>query len=553
MGRFRRSRATIAVLALTLLIAACGGGDDTAEDTGIDEPVDTADESTDAAAGDEATDPADDADEPADDPDEADEAGDRDQVSIAVANFPPSAEPWTGVGSPGQYVWSAVFDALTVIGEDGTPQPALATEWENVDDTTWEFTLREGVTFHDGSPVTVEDVVGTFELLLSEEGAAAYGSHVGNYGFIDTVTASDDTTVQITTSAPSPLVPAAISIVYIAPMAYFEEVGAETFATEPIGTGPYMSTSWGSDRIQLERYEDSWRETTIPQLEYVNLNDPASRTQALQSGQVDVIIAGSADALGQLESEGFTSYVANSGRLMSLAMITNEGGPLAEREVRQAMNHAVDRTAIAEALVGGLTEASAWPPPGVNGHDPDREPYPFDADLARELLESAGYGDGFDISAEVTLGAFPADREIYEATASYLSEVGIDLELTEIDFAQDWLPKYTGAGGADWAGEAFGSTWVSPPLLDAVRPLTQYRCDWSNPWFCNEELDTMLADVNSELDPDARDAQLGELLDVVYEEAPALWLIELVELWATDADLEGWEVHSFNPTFEQLR
>ena len=534
-----KRRPLIAAVALALTIAACGG--DNADEP--EEPPASEDAEDDGAAEDEGGDDG-----------EADAGDDEvaDSVSIAVANFPPSAEPWTGVGSPGQFMWSAVFDALTVVDEEGTPQPALAESWEAVDETTWQFTLRDGVEFHNGDSLTVDDVVGTFELLLSEEGAASYGSHVGNYRFIEGVTAVDDSTVEITTSSPSPLLPAAISIVYIVPIEYFDEVGAGTFATEPIGTGPYQSTNWGSDRIEMELYDASWRTAQVPSLEFVNLNDPAARNQALESGQVDIILASGADAVQELEAGGYNSYVARSGRVMSLAFITDEGGPLAEQEVRQALNYAVDKNAIAEALVGGLTEASAWPPEGVNGYDPDRDPYPYDPELAQELLEEAGYGDGFEMTAEVTLGAFPADREIYESVAAYLADVGVELELVQVDFAQEWLPKYIGSGGADWEGEAFGSTWVSPPLLDGVRPLTQYRCDWSNPWFCDEELDSLLDQVNNEFDTAARNEVLGETLDYVREQAPTLWLIETVDLWVTSPDVTGWEVHSFNPTFSEL-
>ena len=212
----------------------------------------------------------------ADDEAEGGDGEPADSIAIAVANFPPSAEPWTGVGSPGQFLWSAVFDALTVIDEDGTPQPALAESWESIDELTWQFTLRDGVEFHNGSALTADDVVGTFELLLSEEGAASYGSSIGNYNFIDTVTAVDDATIEFSTSSPSPLLPAAISIAYIVPIDYFNEVGASTFATEPIGTGPYQSAEWGSDRVEMEVYDASWRTAQVPSIEFVNLNDPAA-------------------------------------------------------------------------------------------------------------------------------------------------------------------------------------------------------------------------------------------------------------------------------------
>lgn len=525
--------AAAVVASLALLAASCSDGGDTSE--------------TESPAGD--TTPT---QQETDGEDAGDDQSAEGPVTVAVANFPGSGVPWVQVGSPGQYVWSAIFDALTVIGADGEPQPALAESWESVDETTWRFNLRQGVEFHNGEPFTAEAVTSTFDLLMSEEGSSKYPAHVRNYGDIESVTATDDSTIEIVTASPNPLLPNEISIVYIVPPQYWQEVGEETFATEPVGTGPYEVTTWDTQTIRLEQAENSWRQTQVPVIEYVVINDPAARVQALQSGQAQIIQSVSPDQLPTLEEEGFTSYVAPSGRLMSLVFISNKGGPLAEQAVRQALNYAVDKEAIANELLHGLTQPTAWPPEGVNGYDPEREPYPYDPEQARQLLEEAGHGDGFDMMAEVTLGAFPADREIYEATAGYLSEIGVNLELQEIDFAQEWLPKFTGSDGADWSGEAFGGTWVSPPLMDAIRPFAWNSCGWVNEWFCDEQAEELVNEVNSTFDVEQRNETLHQLLDRNMDNPPALFLIELVEFWAHAPEVTGWETHAFNPTYGEL-
>jgi peptide/nickel transport system substrate-binding protein len=522
---------------LVLVAAACTGSSEGAQGEGSDGASRTPGDSSDTGG------------ESGEDSD----GGGGEPLTIALGNMPPSGVPWTGVGTPGQYVWSGVFDALTVIDESGEPAPALASSWESIDETTWRFELREGVEFHNGETLDAEAVKATYDLLLSEEGSSKYSAHTRNYSGITGIEVVDDMTVEINTESPSPLLPNKVSIVYIVPPEYFEEEGAESFATAPVGTGPYEVATWNPDTIRMERADSSWRdEASVETIEYVLISDSAPRVQALQSGQVDNIVSPSPDQFDQLESEGFTGYTASAGRLMSLTFVSNEGGPLANQKVRQALNYAVDKQAIAEELVAGLTQPTAWPPQGVNGYDESREPYPYDPERARQLLEEAGYGDGFDINAEVTVGSFPADREIYEAAAGYLSDIGVNVTLNEIDFNSEWLPKFTGSGGADWSGNAFGSTWNAPPVLDAIRPFEWQSCGWSNEWFCDQQAEELVNEVNSTFDREQRNDVLNQLLDRNMEDPPALFLIELVDFWMHSPDLEGWKVNAFNPSYSEL-
>lgn len=473
-------------------------------------------------------------------------------LQIALGNFPPSGVPWAGVGSPGQYVWDAVFDALTRIDADGNVAPGLATEWESVDKTTWEFALREGVEFSNGEPLDADAVVATFDILLSEKGQSTYSAHVGNYSSVDEVRAVDERTVRVTTSEPDPLLPAALSIVYIVPPEYWAEAGAEEFATAPIGTGPFKVEQWDSNTIALGAYGDSWRNTNVADVEFLHLEDPASRVQALRSGQIDVVTGASPDQLKGLEGDDFNVFASHNGRLMSLIFATENSEPLQDERVRLALNYAVDKKTIAQELVAGYTAPTAWPPKGVNGYDPERAPIPYDPQRARQLLQEAGHGDGFDLVAEITTGSFPADRQIYEAVAGYLGEVGVNLELKEIDFASEWLPKFSGSGDKTWIGGAAGSTWNAPPLMDAIRPFAWNSCGWVNEWYCDPVAEEMINEVNSTFDDDARAKQLAELLDHTMTHPPALFLVELVDLWATAPGVEGLSVNAFNISWEDI-
>jgi peptide/nickel transport system substrate-binding protein len=523
--------ATVAVLAL--VVAACTTG---AETTTTPAPVTTAAPAT--------TEP------PAPPPTEPPPPK---SITVGMGNLPPSGVPWTGTGSPGQYVWAQVFDALTFIGPDGSVQPALATSWEAVDDTTWRFTIREGATFQNGEPVDAAAVEATFGVLLSEDGRATFSANVNNYKHIDSVTAIDDITVEIKTSRPDVLIPNVLSIAYIVPPAYYAEVGAEGFATAPVGTGPFASVEWTDQKVTLAAWDGSWRGVpSIDSLEFLNLNDPAARTQALQSGQIDIAQSISPDQIAPLSDDGFTIFSGSRGSVQSLALIANRGGPLAIKEVRQALNLAVDTKAIVDQLLQGVAAQGVWAIEGVNGYDPARDPYGYDPDAARQLLADAGFPNGFDMVAEVTTGAFPADADIYEAMKGYLADVGVNVELRQIDFVGDWLPKFLGRDGADWEGDAFGLSWNAAPLMDAIRPFNFYSCGWLNEFFCDQDAEDLITQINGTFDVAERNALLGQLLDMTKDSPPAIWLVEVVELWAHSADVTGFSVDNFNVRFENV-
>lgn len=473
-------------------------------------------------------------------------------LRVGVAEMPPSGVPWSGVGAPGQYVWSNVFDALTVIGSDGAVHGALAMSWTARDPKRWDFELRPGVTFSNGEKADAEAVVQTLRFLLSPSGRAQFATHVSNYAYLTGASALDDQTVEVTSSQANALVPNALSIVYVVPPRYFQQQGVDGFAAHPIGTGPFTVSEWGADRIVLSRRTGgSWRGSpSVDEVQVLPLRDPAARLQALQSGQVDVADDLEPDQLDGLRRRGFGVVNAARAAIMSLALITNQGGPLQKAEVRQALNLAVDRDAMAKDLYRGLSRPAVWPVQGVHGYSATRRSFAHDPARARQLLAAAGYPDGFTITAEVVVGQFPADAEIYQAMAADLKQVGVTVNLVTVDFASQWLPKFSGR--AKWAGDAFGLSWNAAPLMDGIRPFTYFACRYAAQFFCDAQAQPLIDRVNDTFEPGARDAALRDLLDYTTQNPPAVLLVESRELWASRGTVEGLSVAAFNVPLEKV-
>ena len=179
--RMKGVRRTLVLFAALALVATACGDDEGGDTTSTTQPAATSTTASDGATTTTAA------------PTTTTEAPPPEAVTIKVGlgNMPPSAMPYLGAGSPGQYVWSNLFDGLTRIGPDGAAEPALAESWSVADDNlTWTFELRDGVTFSNGEALDAAAVAATYDTVLSEDGRATYSANVNNYGFIESVTAS---------------------------------------------------------------------------------------------------------------------------------------------------------------------------------------------------------------------------------------------------------------------------------------------------------------------------------------------------------------------------
>ncbi len=473
------------------------------------------------------------------------------ELRFAMANLPRSqGNPYTENGSPSTYTWSAIFDALTRVGADGTLQPALATRWSPLADNRWRFELREGVRFTNGEPFDAHTVVAVVDWLRSEEGRRTV---IGNeLRSLAEAVAIDEHTVELVSTRPDAILPNRMSAVLMVPREAWARLGPDGFALQPHGTGPFRVVEWSERErtVRLVANPESWRAPRLTALTLRGLPDKAVRVQALRSREVDMTLIDIED-VDFLQARGFSVNHSPSMQVMALAFNAERDppSPVADVRVRQALNHAVDKQAIADILLQGMVRPSGQPASFVTtGYHPHIEPYAYDPARARALLAEAGWPDGFDMTIHVAEGGVPGASQIYQVVVQYLSRIGVRARLQVRPFPA-WLRDYL---AGTMSADMFGLPWNSAPYNDVMRPIEYYSCAKRRPFFCAPELMPLIEAAGSELDPKRREAVLQALALHTHELAPSLFLVEQMDLFAHRVGVEDLVVANRVPVYERL-
>ncbi len=387
-------------------------------------------------------------------------------LTIGVVTEPEkSPDPITDGSLAGYNIYYNLFDQLTKLDADGVIQPSLATEWVSNDDfTEWTFTLRDDVEFHDGTPLTAEDVVFTYETVL----ATPDSDNLGYMGMLESVAATDDTTVVFTLNSPFSPWPSITTAQSIVPEEVYSELGSEGFAAAPVGSGPFSFVSWtrGIDYV-LESNADYWGGAPqVDTLTFQTVADEEARLNGVISGSLDIALI-SPNQVSAVEGSGvdIASRPANGTTFLGINSTT---GPLADAAVRQAVWHAIDREELVSAVLAGRAVPNDQiVAPNVAGYVDGAEGPAYDPDLAASLLAEAGY-DGTPIPIEyATDGRIPMSSEIAQAIAGYLEAAGFTVELVGMDQASLSGRIY---GTVDMAG-LYLNTWA-PSTMDGDMPIT---------------------------------------------------------------------------------
>lgn len=290
-----------------------------------------------------------------------------------------------------------IFDSLVGTTLEGQVVPNLATAWRVVDDFTFEFDMVSGVTFSNGEPLTSDDVVFTFERVITEGAVDGQTSpRAGLLGPLVSVEAVDEDTVRFHYSAtfPQELLLQALVHFQIVPHDYITEAGVAAFTAQPIGSGPFTYAGGALDgQVTLQRNGSYWRGAPALQtLVFRMMPEPSTRVAALLSGEVQIIQAVPPDLVDRIEGvPGFSVHTAPGTRAYAIEL-NNATEPFNDVRVRQALNYAIDWDSILTNIYRGYAErlATAFLPSGF-GFDADLEPYPYDPERARALLQEAGY------------------------------------------------------------------------------------------------------------------------------------------------------------------
>jgi peptide/nickel transport system substrate-binding protein len=445
-----------------------------------------------------------------------------------------------------------IFDALINQDDQQHLTPALATAWRAIDDTTWEFTLRQGVTFHDGTPFTAEDVAASIRRIPNIRNSPS--SFLPFVRPIKRVTVVDPHTIRFETDGPFPLLPSNLSRISIHP-ARFENASLEDFNSgrAAIGTGPFKFVSFTpGDRIVVERNSSYWGGAPAwDRVTFRIVTTDAARVAGLIAGDFDVIEnVPTADVARLRRQSQVQIATATSNRVMYLHLdtareqspfvMTAEGtaGPnvLRDLHVRQAISRAIDRAALVDRIMDGQgVPAAQLVPEGYFGYAPSLTVLPFDRNAPRALLAEAGLPHGFRLTLHASNDRYPNDERQAQAIAQMLTRAGIPTQVVvqpaSIFFTRASALEYSMilAGAAAETGEAAS---VLRPLLETFDPAkgagTGNRGRYSNAEF-DATLDRALATV----DDAARERLLSRATEIGIGDLGVIPLFFLVNSWAT--------------------
>jgi peptide/nickel transport system substrate-binding protein len=495
-SRRRWSRLLALLMAFGLVAAACGDSDD----------------DTSAPGGDAAP------TEPADTDGNGNGAVDDEVASGGTLRYGDSLGPSrfdahrSTIGQDIRF-FAPVYDRLVHLSAEGDFIPGLATDWSFSDDgLSMELNLRQGVTFHDGEPFNAEAVKANLERGQTVEGSSV----AADLADITAIEAVDEHTVRLTLDQPNAILPGLFSHragVMISPAAFDNP----DLDVAPVGAGMYRVAEYRiDDRIIYERYEDYWdTEAAGPDtIELRILADDQTRMNALRSGEVDVAILRGTQ-IDEAEMSGFN--VHSQPALTYLVLYLNRAQAEFENElVRRAMNHAIDRQGIIDAVLFGAGDAAVQPfPEGYFAYNPDYpgDYYEYDPDRARELLAEAGLPDGFEFEMLVTaLGVYV---QAGEAVQAMLAEVGINANIRQVEAAQTADVYY-----AQQDGDALVSQWGGRPDPQMTMELQFTSTGFSNPGrHTTPEFEELNAQAKAALDADDRAELLREMSGAVAENA----------------------------------
>jgi peptide/nickel transport system substrate-binding protein len=411
--------------------------------------------------------------------------------------------------------------------------PLLAESARSLDDLNWEIKLRKNVTFSDGEPFNAETVKANIDYIMNKENNSVRRVRID---LVKSTTVVDEHTVRITTEKPYPTLLEGLTEIFMSPARAIKE-GPKSLTEKPIGTGPYKLQEWKREQsITLVRNDNYWGpKPQIPVVEFRIIPDVAARVSALLAGEVHLIPDVPPQSIDQVNKSGGVEVRSVVGRrVIFVAFNTMQPGPLQDVRIRQAINYAVDVDKIIRTVMEGNARRMVGPLPVINRHlDSKLKPYRVDVAKAKALLKEAGY-TGAPISFHTPDGRYLKDKEVAQAIAEQLTEVGINVKLRvgewgtlldlvksgKVDGMYFWGRSDTTLDGSmlrDWFHT--GSTWVV---------------------YSDKKIDAAIEKALPVVNPERRRQTFAELQAQIQEQAPWLFLWSQLDLYGVTKQLR-WE------------
>jgi peptide/nickel transport system substrate-binding protein len=433
------------------------------------------------------------------------------------------------------------FDKLVEYGDKLEIRPALATSWKLVDDTTWEFKLRKGVVFHDGTPFTADDVIFTIERVPNVPNSP--NSFAQFTRGIESVRKADDWTVVVKTKAPNPQMLSDFANIFIVSAKAARGATTADFNSGKavVGTGPYKLVKFVSgESLEVERNERYWgtKPAWAKVTERIIAKDP-SRLASLLAGQVDAIDAVPIADLERLRKEGkfglfrgpaaLVHYIAlDSHRDVSPFVTAKDGKPLAanplkDPRVRKALSLAINRDVIVKRVMeGSAAPASQMMPPIYPTASRSLKPDAFDPAKAGQLLKDAGWGEGFRIVLHATGDRYPNDSAVAQAVAQMWTRIGLKAEVEALPgsvfFSRASKQEFSAFAAQYGAEDSMNSLRALVATFDAAKGYgTANRTRYSN-----NLVDSLLTEALTTMDDELRQQKLERAINFAMGDQPLI-------------------------------
>jgi peptide/nickel transport system substrate-binding protein len=475
-------------------------------------------------------------------------------ISIGLGADVTSIDPHFHNLTPNNNVANHIFEALVGRDARGRLAPGLAESWRAVDDVTWEFKLRKGVKFHDGSDFTAADVVFSLDRVPkvpnSPSPFTTYSKQITEKIVVDPYT------IRLKTAKPYPLMPTDMSTIMIVSSHAAKGASTEDFNSgkAAIGTGPYRFVRWQKgDRIELARYDSYWGTKSPWDRATLRIitSDP-TRVASLLAGDVSAIENVPTSDLAKIaKNSDLSLYRIVSLRVMYVHLdsardkspfVTDKAGraldrnPLKDVRVRRALSKAINRQALVERVMEGAARATGQlMPEGTFGYAPGLKPEPYDPQGARKLLAEAGYPDGFGLTLHGPNNRYVNDEQITQAIAQMFTRVGV---VTRVDTMPSAV-FFSRANKLEFSALVAG--WGSD-TGEASSPLKALLATFSNEKgmgqanrgrYSNPKMDVLLDQALSTVDDAKREKLLQQATEVAMADVGIIPLYHQENLWAT--------------------
>ena len=491
-------------------------------------------------------------------------------LTMGVRGGPESLDPHYSALGPHAEAAKHIFDTLVWSGDDLQIEPGLATSWKPVDNDTWEFKLRQGVKFHDGSDFDAEDVKFSIDRIPVVSGPTTTTIYVRRVKEVEII---DPHTLHIHTDGPAATLPYDFVRLFIVSSGAAKdfstpETSAEGFNSgkATIGTGPYKLVSWEpKGDLVLERYDEYWRgKGAWAKVIRKEIPNDSSRLAALKAGQVDVVnYVSSVDYLALQRDASVDTIIGDSVYIMNLQLDQRDDtpkvrakdgskldkNPFKDLRVRQAIDHAIDREAMVEIVLEGLGRpANQMMPPGFFGSNKDIPMPEKNIEKAKALLADAGYPDGFEMDLYCTADRLPGDGAICQGLGQMFSQIGIKTNVNAISKtvyfpAQARLEYSVFMNG--WGTLTGEASYTLGALAHSKAPDIKMgafnRIEYKNP-----EVDKLLEAAAPELDADKRRGLYEQAMAKTMADKVYISIVQLQTVWAAKAGML-----TFNPRFDE--